>query len=164
MLAAPGLAGAQGLPNAQRVAILSDVGARAAQLAATAKTIWDYAEVGFQETGSSALLQQELKKAEFTIDAGVAEMPTAFVAHYRNGHGPVIAVLAEFDALPGLAQGAKPEHAPIAGKAAGHGCGHNIFGAATMVAAAAIKDWMTANNVHGEIGVCGTPAQEGGYG
>ena len=104
-LVAPGLAAAQALPDAQRSAILADVDTRAPALATTAKTIWDYAEVGFQETKSSALLQSELKKAGFTVTAGVAGMPTAFVASFRNGKGPVIAVLGEFDALPGLAGG-----------------------------------------------------------
>ena len=118
-LIAPGLARAQAVPEAQRKAILGDVDARAPALATTARTIWDYAEVGFQETKSSALLQGELKKAGFTVTAGVAGMPTAFVASLKNGKGPVIAVLAEFDALPGLAQEAKPERAAIAGKAAG---------------------------------------------
>ncbi len=164
VLIAPSLAAAQALPDPQRTAILNDVDARAPALAATAKTIWDFAEVGFQETKSSALLQGELKKAGFTVTAGVAGMPTAFVASFRTGKGPVIAVLAEFDALPGLAQEAKPERAPIAGKAAGHGCGHNIFGAASITAAMAIKDWMVANKVQGEVRVYGTPAEEGGSG
>lgn len=160
----PSIATAQTLPDVQRVAISSDVDKRAPQFAATAKTIWDYAEVGFQEAKSSALLQGELKKAGFSVTAGVAGMPTAFVASFRNGKGPVIAVLAEFDALPGLAQEAKPERAPIAGKAAGHGCGHNLFGAASITAAMAVRDWMVANNVQGEIRVYGTPAEEGGSG
>lgn len=164
MLVAPGLAAAQAVPDAQRTAIQTDVDKRAPQLAAIAKTIWDYAEVGFQEAKSSTLLQSELKKAGFTINAGVAGMPTAFVASFKNGKGPVIAVLAEFDALPGLAQEAKPERAPIAGKAAGHGCGHNIFGAASITAGMAIKDWMVANKIQGEIRVYGTPAEEGGSG
>jgi aminobenzoyl-glutamate utilization protein B len=163
-LVAPGLAHAQAVPAAQRKVILADVDARAPALATTAKTIWDYAEVGFQETKSSGLLQSELKKAGFTVTAGVAGMPTAFVASFKNGKGPVVAVLAEFDALPGLAQEAKPERAPIAGQPAGHGCGHNIFGAASITAAMAVKDWMIANKVRGEIRVYGTPAEEGGSG
>jgi aminobenzoyl-glutamate utilization protein B len=163
-LIAPGLAHAQAVPEAQRKAILGDVDTRAPALTTTARTIWDYAEVGFQETKSSGLLQSELKKAGFTVTPGVAGMPTAFVASFKTGKGPVIAVLAEFDALPGLAQEAKPERAAIAGKAAGHGCGHNIFGAASITAAMAIKDWMVANKVQGEIRVYGAPAEEGGSG
>ena len=163
-LIAPATLHAAPIPDAQRAAILRDVDQRAPQLAATAKTIWDYAEVGFQETKSTTLLQGELKKAGFTVKAGVAGMPTAFVASFRNGAGPVIAILAEFDALPGLAQEAKPDRAPIAGKAAGHGCGHNLFGAASITAAMAIKDWIVANKIPGEIRVYGTPAEEGGSG
>ncbi|WP_244624511.1 amidohydrolase [Sphingomonas sp. So64.6b] len=163
-LALSAAARAQPLPDAQRGAILANVDGRAPALAATAKKIWDYAEVGFQETKSSELLQADLKKAGFALTPGVAGMPTAFVASFKNGNGPVIAVLAEFDALPGLAQEATPTRAPIAGKAAGHGCGHNIFGAASITAAMAIKDWMVANKIQGELRVYGTPAEEGGSG
>ncbi len=163
-LALPTPALAQALPDAQRTAIVASVDARATTLAATAKTIWDYSEVGYQEVKSSALLQSELKKAGFTVTPGIAGMPTAFVATFKQGAGPVLAVLAEFDALPGLGQEATTAKAPIAGKAAGHACGHNIFGAASVTAAAAIKDWMVANKVQGELRVFGTPAEEGGSG
>ncbi|WP_294293719.1 amidohydrolase [uncultured Sphingomonas sp.] len=152
------------LPDAQRSAITADVDGRAATLASTAKTIWDFSEVGYQETKSSALLQSELKKGDFTIKAGVADIPTAFVASFKNGAGPVIAILAEYDALPGTAQTTDPTRNQIAGKAAGHACGHNLFGAASITAALAIKDWMIANKVPGELRVYGTPAEEGGSG
>lgn len=152
------------LPDAQRSAITADVDGRAATLASTAKTIWDFSEVGYQETKSSALLQSELKKGGFTIKAGVADIPTAFVASFKNGAGPVIAILAEYDALPGTAQTTDPTRNQIAGKAAGHACGHNLFGAASITAALAIKDWMIANKVPGELRVYGTPAEEGGSG
>ena len=163
-LCLPLAAQAQNLPDAQRSAILSDVDTRAPVLASTAKSIWNWAEVGYQEAKSSALLQAELKKSGFAITPGVADMPTAFVARFKQGTGPVIAVLAEYDALPGLAQTADPTLTAIAGKAAGHGCGHNIFGAASVTAALAIKDWMVANKVAGELRVYGTPAEEGGSG
>ncbi|MHA6722466.1 amidohydrolase [Sphingomonas sp. RS2018] len=160
----PASAHAQALPDAQRTAIVADVDDRGATLASTAKAIWDLSEVGYQETKSSAILQAELKKGGFTVTPGVAGMPTAFVASFRNGKGPVIAVLAEYDALPGLAQTATPAKQVIAGKAAGHACGHNIFGAASVTAALAIKDWMVANKITGELRVYGTPAEEGGSG
>jgi aminobenzoyl-glutamate utilization protein B len=147
---------------ADHAALLSAVDAGAPQIAKVSRAIWDYAEQGYQETRSTALLQQELRKAGFTIQAGVAGMPTAFVASYRTGPGPVIGILAEFDALPGLAQAATPERSPIAGKAAGHGCGHNLFGAASAGAAMAIKAWMEVNRVQGEVRLYGTPAEEGG--
>lgn len=160
----PFAAHAQAVPEPQRSAILADVDKRAPALAGTAKAIWDYAEVGYQETRSSALLQSELKKGGFKVQPWVAGMPTAFVASFSNGAGPVIAILAEYDALPGLAQQATPDRAPIAGKPAGHGCGHNLFGAASVTAALAIRDWMVANKVPGELRVYGTPAEEGGSG
>lgn len=163
-LVAPVAAQAQGLPAAERTAITADVDGRGAQLASTAKTIWDWSEVGYQEVKSSNLLQSELKKGGFTVAAGSAGMPTAFVASFKNGKGPVIAILAEYDALPGLAQTPDPAKHPIAGKAAGHACGHNIFGAASITAALALKDWMVANKVPGELRVYGTPAEEGGSG
>lgn len=160
----PAAAHAQALPEPQARAIVADVDRRAGSLAATAKTIWDFSEVGYQEEKSSALLQSELKKAGFAVTPGVAAIPTAFVASYKNGAGPVIAVLAEYDALPGTAQTTAPEKQTIAGKAAGHACGHNLFGAASITAAIAIKDWMIANKVPGELRVYGTPAEEGGSG
>lgn len=148
----------------ERAAIAADIEGRETVLAATAKAIWDFAEVGYQETRSSALLQAQLKAAGFTVTAGVAGMPTAFVASFKSGDGPVIAILAEFDALPGLAQSALPTRAPIAGQVAGHACGHNLFGAASVTAAIAVKEWMRANRVTGELRVFGSPAEEGGAG
>lgn len=142
--------------------LLATVDAQTPRISRVARAIWDYAEVGYQETRSSALLQQELRKAGFRVEAGVAEIPTAFVASFGKGPGPVIGILAEFDALPGLAQNATPERSAIPDKAAGHGCGHNLFGAASFGAAIAIKEWMEANGIPGEIRVYGTPAEEGG--
>ena len=153
-----------GLDAADRSAIIADLDAREPVLASTARTIWSLAEVGYQEVQSSKLLQQQLAKGGFKVTPGVAGMPTAFVASYKAGSGPVIAILAEFDALPGLSQSATPERHVIEGQKAGHGCGHNIFGAASVAAALAIKDWMIANKVAGEVRVYGTPAEEGGSG
>lgn len=148
----------------QRATILASVEKAGPHMGEVAHQIWDYAEVGYQETKSSALLQSELKSAGFEVEAGVAGIPTAFIARFRNGDGPVIAILAEYDALPGMAQKAEPARAPIAGQAAGHACGHHVFGAASVAAAQAVKTWMVANNIKGEIRVYGTPAEEGGSG
>ena len=126
--------------------------------------IWSYAELGYQETKSSALLQDQLKAAGFKVQAGVAGEPTGFVASFKNGSGPVIAILAEFDALPGLSQAAVPTQTPIAGQDNGHGCGHSLFGAASVASAVALKQWMVANKVQGEVRVYGTPSEEGGSG
>jgi len=137
--------------------------ARAAHDAEVARTIWEYAEVGYQETKSSALLQQELKGAGFAVEAGVAGIPTAFVATAGSGK-PVIGILAEFDALPGINQDAVPERRPIEGKQAGHACGHHLFGTASVSAGIAIADWLKRSGKKGTIRVYGTPAEEGGSG
>lgn len=164
VLAFAAQAEARSLSGSERGQILKAVDADAPQIADAAMKIWGYAEVGYQETRSSALLQDQLKTAGFEVKAGVAGMPTAFIASYKTGDGPVIAILAEFDALPGLAQAALPVKTPIAGQPAGHGCGHNLFGAASVGAAVALKQWMEANNIKGELRVYGTPAEEGGSG
>lgn len=152
---------AQTPTQAQSVVPLVD--ARTAQLQSIARQIWAFAEVGFKETKSTALLQEQLKKAGFKVDAGVAGMPTAFVASAGSG-GPVIAILAEFDALPGLAQKAVPHLDPISGQLAGHGCGHNLFAAGSVTAAIAIKEWLQKNGVQGTVRLYGSPAEEGGFG
>jgi aminobenzoyl-glutamate utilization protein B len=125
--------------------------------------IWNYAEVGYKETKSSTLLQQTLKDAGFQVEAGVAEIPTAFVATYGSGK-PVIGILAEYDALPGLAQNAIPEKSVIAGKDAGHGCGHHLFGTASVAAGIEIKKLIESKKFTGTIKVFGCPAEEGGSG
>jgi aminobenzoyl-glutamate utilization protein B len=125
--------------------------------------IWDYAEVGYKEVKSSALLQKTLSASGFTVKAGVADIPTAFVAEYGSG-SPVIGILAEFDALPGLAQQAVPEKSPIEGKNAGHGCGHHLFGTASVAAGIEIKQLIEEKKLSGTIRVYGCPAEEGGSG
>ena len=129
----------------------------------TALQIWEFAEVGYKEIKSAALHVQNLKAAGFTVETGVAEIPTAFVASYGSG-SPVIGILAEYDALPGLSQTASTEKNPIAGKNAGHGCGHHLFGTASVSAGIAIKDLMVAGKLKGTIKVYGCPAEEGGSG
>ncbi len=123
--------------------------------------IWELAEVGYQEHRSSALLQQLLRESGFEVEAGVAGMPTAFVATYGRG-GPVLGILAEFDALPGITQTASPERQPRADKEAGHACGHHLFGTASVAAAIAAKRWLAEGRRPGTIRVYGTPAEEGG--
>jgi aminobenzoyl-glutamate utilization protein B len=86
-------------------------------------------------------------------------MPTAFVASYGEGR-PVIAVLGEYDALPGLSQKAVPEKAPLQAGAAGHGCGHNLFGAASLGAAIAVKELIASGRLSGTVRFYGTPAEE----
>ena len=126
--------------------------------------IWNHAEMGYQETKSSNLLAYELEKEGFTITKNVADIPTAFIAEYGSG-GPVIGILGEFDALPGLAQSNSPFKEVIDnGTGAGHACGHHLFGAASAWAAVAVKEWLEFNGIKGRVRFYGTPAEEGGSG
>jgi aminobenzoyl-glutamate utilization protein B len=143
--------------------ITSSIDSRFEHYTGVANQIWSFAEVGYHETKSSALLQSELKTAGFTVRAGVGGMPTAFVAEFGAGK-PIIGILAEFDALPGLAQHISPERAPIAGQGAGHACGHHLFGTASVAAAIATREWLQSAGRQGTIRVYGTPAEEGGGG
>ncbi|MDT7933221.1 MAG: amidohydrolase [Sphingomonadaceae bacterium] len=139
------------------------IDADAQRNAKDADAIWSFAEVGYKETRSSALLQARMKDAGFRVEPGVAGIPTAFTATYGSS-GPVIAILGEFDALPGLSQEAVPEHKSAAGRDAGHGCGHNLFGVASASAAIAVADWLKASGRPGTVRFYGTPAEEGGAG
>ncbi len=127
-----------------------------------AQNIWEFAEMGYLEEKSSKLLQTTLSEAGFSIQTGVAGIPTAFTAEFGSG-SPVIAILGEYDALPGLSQEAIPEK-KSAGEAAGHACGHHLFGTASAAAAIAAKEWLIATNSKGTIRFYGTPAEEGGSG
>ena len=164
LVAAAGAAAAAPLPDAQADAIIASVDGYAPQLSKVALQIWDWAELGFHEDKSTALLQTELKKAGFTVTTGVADMPTGFIASFKRGSGPVIGLLAEFDALPGISQTAQPNATPRPGTEAAHACGHNLLGAGSVGAAIAISKWMAANNIQGEVRLYGTPAEEGGGG
>ena len=143
--------------------IIAQIQATKAPYEEIALKIWGYAEVGYQETKSSALLQAQLAKEGFKVEAGVAGIPTAFVASYGSGH-PIIGIMGEFDALPGVSQAAVPERKPIEGQIAGHACGHHVFGAGSAAAAVAVKNWMIATKQAGTIRYYGTPAEEGGSG
>jgi aminobenzoyl-glutamate utilization protein B len=128
-----------------------------------AKDIWGYAELGYQETQSAQALMDYLREREFEVESGVADIPTAFVATYGRGK-PVIGILAEYDALPGLSQDTTPYRKPLVEGGSGHGCGHNLFGTASMAAGVALKEWLKAGRMPGTIIVYGTPAEEGGGG
>ena len=128
-----------------------------------AKSIWGWAEMGYLEEKSSALLQKTLSDAGFSIKAGVADIPTAFVAEYGSGL-PIIGILAEYDALPGISQEVATERKPILDQEAGHACGHHLFGTASTAAAIAIKDHLKKTGQKGTIRLYGTPAEEGGSG
>ncbi len=128
-----------------------------------AMRIWEWAEVGYQEERSSTLLQEQLAAGGFRVEAGVAGMPTAFVAEW-GADGPVIGILAEYDALPGVSQTAAPEPMAREGVLAGHACGHHLFGTASVAAGLAVREWLEQTGIPGRIRVFGTPAEEGGAG
>ena len=143
-------------------AILTKLDKDADRYANIALTIWDYAEMGYQEEKSSALLQKTLADEGFTIKKGVAGIPTAFIAEYNNG-GPLVAILGEYDALPGLSQKAVT-YKVSNGKRAGHACGHHLFGTASAAAAISLKNYVKKNKIKGTVRFYGCPAEEGGSG
>ncbi len=143
--------------------VLPYVEARSTTGVELADEIWSLAELGYQERQSSALLQRYLSGEGFSIDSGVAGIPTAFIASHGSGK-PIIGILAEFDALPGLSQAAAPRRQPLLEGAPGHACGHHLFGAASVTAGAAVAAWLADTGRKGTVRVYGTPAEEGGSG
>lgn len=122
--------------------------------------VWSYAELGLQEYKSSALLIKTLEEAGFTVEKGLADMPTCFVASYGSGK-PVIGILVEYDALPMLSQkGRTAKHDPVVAGAPGHGCGHNLMASAATAAAIAVKETMEKHKIAGTIKLFGSPAEE----
>ena len=121
--------------------------------------VWAHAETAFQEKKSAELLADYAEKQGFKVERGVAGIPTAFIASYGSGK-PVISVLGEFDALPGISQKAQPTKAPLLEGAAGHGCGHNLFGVGSLGAAIAIKELIESKKIKGTVRFYGTPAEE----
>jgi aminobenzoyl-glutamate utilization protein B len=143
--------------------VLARVAAHADRFGAVSRQIWETPELGYHEDKSSALLQQELRANGFEVRAGLAGMPTAFTASFGSG-SPVIALMGEFDALPGLSQKEAPALSPVVAGAPGHGCGHNLLGSASALAAVAIKEEIEARGLKGTVRYYGTPAEEGGGG
>jgi aminobenzoyl-glutamate utilization protein B len=143
--------------------LLSYLDEGAAHYARVADRIWDLAELGYLETESAELLAGELETHGFTVERGVVGIPTAFVASYGSG-SPVIGVMGEFDALPGMSQDRVPVRQPTEGKNTAHGCGHNLFGTASVAAAIAAAEWLSRTGSPGTVRFYGTPAEEGGSG
>lgn len=136
-----------------------------AALTELSREIYALAELALFERRSSALLAGYAERHGFTLERGVAQMETAWVASWSQGEGPTIGLLAEFDALPGLSQiGGHPAREPAAQDGAGHGCGHNLFGVASTAAAVALKQAMAAHGIGGTVKLFGTPAEEQGLG
>jgi len=144
---------------AEKQAAAATIDAGRAQLTALSDEVWRYAETALQETKSSKALADFAEKKGFRVTRGVAGMPTAFVAEYGSGR-PVIGIMGEYDALPGLSQKAEPSRAVLDAGAPGHGCGHNLFGVGSLAAAMAIKDLIAAGKLHGTVKFFGTPAEE----
>lgn len=139
------------------------VSAKADTAIALAKEIWGYAELSYDEVRSSSALIAALKKEGFSIEEGIAGIPTAFTATFSRGSGkPVVGFLAEYDALSGLSQKAAcPVQEPIQEGGDGHGCGHNLLGAGSYAAAVALKDYLEKENKDGTVIFFGCPAEEG---
>lgn len=125
--------------------------------------IWNYAELAYEEYQSSKLLASVLENEGFSIDMGVAEIPTAFTARFSSGNGkPVFGFLGEYDALDGLSQeSGNPAQSPIQKGGTGHGCGHNALGSASLGASLAVKDYLVENNLSGTVMYFGCPGEEG---
>ena len=136
---------------------------RRSEAVAIASDLFDYAELGYQEVKSSARLATYLQGHGFAVTKGIAGMPTSFIATRGTGK-PVVALLAEYDALPSLSQAAVPRRQPVVEGGAGHACGHHLFGSASATAAIAIAEWLSATGTTGTVRVYGTPAEEGGSG
>ena len=157
LLVAPGSGfGAESKKKEEAVASIEK---HRAELINLSDQIWGFAETALRETRSSKLLADYAEKQGFQVSRGVAGMPTAFTASFGQGR-PIIGVLGEFDALPGISQKAQPVKEALEAGAAGHGCGHNLFGAASLGAALAIKELIAGGKLKGTIRFYGTPAEE----
>ena len=143
--------------------IISSVENHKQEIIEISDQIWELAELAFNEHESSKILSDYAEKNGFTVEKGVAGMPTAFVATYGSGK-PVISVLGEFDALPGLSQTTTPNKNPLFVGGSGHGCGHNMFGAASLASAIAIKEQIENGDLKGTIKFFGTPSEEKFFG
>jgi aminobenzoyl-glutamate utilization protein B len=149
--------------TANKKSVIQSVDNRSREMTGISDKIWAAAETAFNETQSSKLLADYAEANGFKVERGVAEMPTAFVATFGSGK-PVIGILGEFDALPGLSQKTNPVKDPVAVGQPGHGCGHNLFGTASLGAAIAIKELIEQGKLKGTIKFFGTPAEEKFFG
>ncbi|MFT4769641.1 MAG: aminobenzoyl-glutamate utilization protein B [Glaciecola sp.] len=146
-----------------KTAILKALDSDYGRYQSIAETLWSSPELGYLEEESTRLLQDALQEEGFTVEAGVAGMPTAFTASFGSG-GPVIGILGEYDALPGMSQSAVPYEEPLLAGAPGQACGHHLFGTGSLAAAVAVKNWLIESGTPGTIRYYGTPAEEGGSG
>jgi aminobenzoyl-glutamate utilization protein B len=145
----------------QKEALYESLARRDEQAWNAALQIWNWAEPGYQEEKSAALLAKMLEEAGFRVERKVAGIPTAFTATFGTGR-PVIGILGEFDALPGLSQQAVPYRKPRDEVASGHACGHHLFGVASASAAIAVAEQIRTGAIKGTVRFYGCPAEEGG--
>ena len=149
--------------SAEKQEVISSIDSKRSVYSDMAHQIWKWAELAFEEFQSSALLQDALKKEGFEVQSEVAGMPNAFVASF--GHDkPIIGLLAEFDALPGMSQDICTEQKPLVEGGPGNGCGHNLLGIGCTAAGIAVKDWLMENGRKETIRVYGCLAEENGNG
>ena len=151
------------LESINKKAVQAHVDQHYEELTKLSDRIWSYEEIAFEEVKSSQDLIAYAKSKGFSVKTDIGEIPTAFIAEYGSG-SPVIGILGEFDALPGLSQKTVPHKDPLNEGSAGHGCGHNLFGVASLGAAAAIKDLIASGELKGTIRFYGTPAEEKFFG
>ena len=149
--------------NSKKQSVIDNIESMSQDLTQLSDQIWSFEEVAFEEHKSSEALAAFAKENGFDVTMGVADIPTAFTAEYGQGK-PVIGILGEFDALPGLSQNTVPYKSPLNEDAAGHGCGHNLFGTASLGAAIAIKELIEQGHLHGTVRFYGTPAEEKYFG
>ncbi|MEQ8474608.1 amidohydrolase [Fulvivirga sp.] len=149
--------------NANKKAAISSVESKANDLTALSDKIWSFEEVAFQEKQSAAALMAYAEKQGFKITKNVGGIATAFTAEYGSGK-PIIGIMGEFDALPGLSQKTVPHKDPVHEGGAGHGCGHNLFGVASLGAATVIKEQIESGKLKGTVRFYGTPAEEKFFG
>ncbi len=147
------------IASANKKAVLASVEKHQQELIKFSDQIWGFAETAMKETQSAKVLADYAEAQGFKVTRGVAEIPTAFIAEFGSGK-PIIGVLGEFDALPGLSQKAQPTKEALLNGTPGHGCGHNMFGAASLGAALSIKELIAAGKLKGTIRFYGTPAEE----
>ena len=149
--------------TAHKKAVQEFIDQKYGALSGLSDQIWSFEEIAFQETQSSAALSNYAEQLGFRVQRGVAEIPTAFIAEFGSG-APVIGILGEFDALPGLSQNKVPYKSPLNEGSPGHGCGHNLFGVASLGAAAAVKELIEQGKIKGTVRFYGTPAEEKFFG
>ncbi len=145
--------------RAEKTAAAAEIDSRRGAMIDLSDTIWRHAETALRETQSSKALADWAESEGFRVTRGVAGMPTAFVAEFGAG-SPVIGIMGEYDALPGISQKAQPVREELNAGAGGHGCGHNLFGVASLGAAVAVKELLESGALRGTVRFFGTPAEE----